>query len=79
MSVKDNGGWAFPQPMFQHSNGEVYGAGSWDNFNGGMTLRDWFAGQALNACLDYHGPHERVEAAKTAYAVADAMLAESAK
>ena len=37
----------------------------------GMTLRDWFAGQALVACADWDDPRE---AARHAYRVADAML-----
>jgi hypothetical protein len=45
----------------------------------GMSLRDWFAGQALNACLDYHGPKEPSEAAVSAYAIADAMVKERSK
>jgi hypothetical protein len=37
----DDGGPAFPIPDSHHANGQVqYGAN-------GMTLRDWFAGQAL--------------------------------
>lgn len=49
-------------------NGMVLGHGQ------GMTLRDWFAGQALPAIM----PDGRVTtyelAAKAAYAMADAML-----
>lgn len=46
---------------------------------GGMTLRDYFAGQAMigmapTACRDEHG-----KMARTAYEMADAMLAERAK
>lgn len=37
----------------------------------GMTLRDWFAGQALVQCSDWDAPDE---AARHAYRVADAML-----
>lgn len=49
----------------------------------GMSLRDWFAGQALNGLIASIQPHERLTdhplAAKNCYAVADAMLAERAK
>ena len=50
----------------------------------GMTLRDWFAGQALAALLSYSGRHESepMDAERwawAAYAQADAMLAERAK
>ena len=41
----------------------------------GMTLRDWFAGQALATI--HSGPMDAV--AGLAYAMADAMLAERAK
>lgn len=43
----------------------------------GMDLRDWFAGQALaNSAICRH---EDVYPQKTAYAFADAMLAERSK
>ncbi len=63
MSERDNGGPAFPMAP------DV--SGHWS----GMTLRDWFAGQALAGMLtnpdDLHGA---ADAAKIAYAMADAML-----
>lgn len=64
MSKKEDGGSAFP-----------YGGGS-DGPYPGMTLRDWFAGQALNgllAGLDHAdcGPSGY---AHDAYTYADAML-----
>jgi hypothetical protein len=66
----DDGGQAFPSADSQHPNGDVeYG-------KPGMTLRDWFAGQALIAI-----PHigcgsdlNALEIAKDAYVFADAML-----
>ena len=43
MSAKTNGGPAFPaQPIYQHPHGAT-SMSSQD----GMTLRDWFAGQAI--------------------------------
>ena len=50
----------------------------------GMTLRDWFAGQALDMCLriaPFTASQDNAVhiAAQYAYAVADAMLAERAK
>jgi hypothetical protein len=41
--------------------------------NVGMTLRDYFAGQALAG--DWVGDWNKSEAAKIAYEIADAMLA----
>lgn len=58
--AKDNSGSAFPGPFSQDR---------------GMSLRDWFAGQALVGLLasntDYAGPDAP---AVEAYQVADAML-----
>lgn len=46
----------------------------------GMTLRDWFAGLALQSILSSWSGNVTVEPiAKGAYHVADAMLAERAK
>ena len=44
---------------------------------GGMTLRDWFAGQALIGAYLRYGTMEST--AETAYKVADDMLKERAK
>jgi len=72
MSEQDNGGPAFPTTA-----GQVV-------YSHGMTLRDWFAGQALAGIM---GPNydwftsgsetgsRAHEAAYFAYSVADAMLA----
>lgn len=54
---------AFPWPQ-----GEGYG-------EGGMTLRDWFAGQALSALIEY----KPTAAARLAYEHADALLAARSK
>lgn len=44
----------------------------------GMTLRDWFAGMAMQADVSrvgyYQTDEHMLRAAKTAYAMADAML-----
>ena len=48
----------------------------------GMTLRDWFAGQALAGMLASEAgipPYANSWAAERAYQMADAMLAERAK
>jgi hypothetical protein len=64
----DDGGTAFPTP------GKAF------EFTG-LTIRDWFAGQALQAviqefkCIDY----DEAEVSQGAYAIADAMLKERSK
>lgn len=77
-SARDNGGPAFPQDE-RHDNGELF------RQHGGMTLRDWFAGQALAGMLAFpgavNGSREKsgVGVARAAYVYADAMLAERQK
>lgn len=69
MMDKPNNPLAFPHPS---------GAQGCD----GMTLRDWFAGQALESAwataMEFSRAPEAPEnfAARQAYAIADAMLAE---
>ena len=54
--------------------------GNWDKEpqRGGMTLRDWFAGQALaGLCANQRATHEWIGqfAARSAYELADALIA----
>ena len=61
---KPDGGWAFPVPMDSYSNCK------------GMTLRDWFAGMALQGSIagdpaEKYGPKTHEE---FAYFVADHMI-----
>ena len=60
---KDDGGPAFPvvTATIRHYNG--------------MSLRDWFAGQALAGWLAGETTPDDHSAARYAYAVADAMIA----
>lgn len=79
MSKKDGG------PAFPHPNPEY--AQDWGRKDrtppfGGMSLRDWFAGQALLAIIEADGAqyfHTSEDHAQIAYAHADAMLAERTK
>lgn len=58
---------------FPHQFEDVHGHPAWHQSNG-MTLRDWFAGQALaNSSICRHDDEYPQ---KTAYAFADAMLKE---
>jgi hypothetical protein len=67
MSAHDNGGPAFPH---QKDDGSPY----W-----GMSLRDWFAGQALVGIATNRTARPYEQDAEQAYRYADAMLAERAK
>jgi hypothetical protein len=84
MSERDTSGPAFPfeyhnqtstpQPAF-FQDGFINPGGA-QQF-AGMTLRDWFAGQALAGWLSSFGPTESAKAdaiARFSYEVADAML-----
>lgn len=78
MSAEKDGGPAFPQ-LQQYRDpigGAIHTASE-----GGMTLRDWFAGQALAGNCGYPTNEGTVVAAlvSEAYAIADAMLAERDK
>lgn len=61
----DDGGTAFPVAA------GVFHDGRW-----GMSLRDWFAGQALASGKWIYGRDEREITAAACYEVADAMIAE---
>ena len=61
-------------PAFPQSNPDVAYS---DYIGGGMTLRDWFAGQALMGLLacGEHNEHTSSVTAAASYQMADAMLA----
>lgn len=68
MTQQDNGGAAFPS---------LYAIGDIAYSQGGMNLRDWFAGQALAGLLS-NPAHDGMPCnhwASDAYSMADAMLA----
>lgn len=71
MSKINDGGAAFPQlritPTGHYSE------------SAGMSLRDWFAGQALTGILAHGSVGNHADIASNAYRFADAMLAERAK
>ena len=66
MSEPDDGGPAFP-----HSSSPMRG----DLTEWGMTLRDWFAGQALAGMLDRTYGIKCEIIATRSYEMADAMIA----
>ena len=64
MTQPNDGGPAFPRPASQHSGPQE-----------GMSLRDWFAGQALASMqTDGWTLQSMSGLARRAYAIADAML-----
>ena len=75
MSKNDDGGAAFPgkAPYFG-VKGDVLGF----HEQGGMSKRDYFAGQALAAMLTnpMYNDHTSAQIAQTAYMQADAMIKE---
>lgn len=79
MSTPNDGGPAFPGPSDYRQDGSpVWGGAT------GMTLRDWFAGQALAGLLasQIHGMTNvpsKGPFARLAFDAADAMLAEKSK
>lgn len=70
--TKDTGGAAFPQ---------ITELGDIAQTSNGMTLRDWFAGKALQGILGNPNISNKFfeDDAHVAYKCADAMLAERAK
>ena len=73
MTTSPNGGPAFPRAGMKL-------AGGVDPATNGMTLRDWFAGQALMGDIaDHAGGVTNAGRAEWCYEMADAMLAEREK
>lgn len=70
MNTPSDGGPAFPA-AFHPEHGSI----------DGMTLRDYFAGQAMVGLVHKieHGVYYKSNAAADAYAIADAMLDERSK
>ena len=76
MSAPNDGGPAFPIPDRSFPNGETQWGAS------GMSLRDYFAGQALNSLCAVVSPEDGLCVGlivKDCYEIADAMLAEREK
>jgi len=66
----NDGGPALPTADAYHPSGQIaYG-------RKGMSLRDWFAGQALcGLCMIPNGPRLIPDVVNAAYGIADAMIA----
>ncbi len=83
--ARKDGGPAFPEAIAIGTSGDIYPG------MGGMSLRDWFAGQAISICSGNMREYDLEKAfggrntitteeiiAHQAYTLADAMLAASA-
>jgi len=80
MTTKNDGGPAFPQPIHKHQF-DTTPRDFTDNGCEGMSLRDWFAGMALQGMLSGNPEIPEIArnvperaAAITAYNFADEML-----
>ena len=73
---KDTGGPAFP---IAEINKISVGMQTYRTAHDGMTLRDWFAGQAMAVLCVIENCRSMADDAETAYALADAMIAERNK
>lgn len=72
--MADDGGPAFPTDPTRDEYGFIIAPQSQ-----GMTLRDWFAGQALAGLMASYPDRPESMTADTAYLVAKAMMAEREK
>jgi hypothetical protein len=84
MSIINDGGPAFPVPMFnRQADGMPMTAAEFFDGGNGMTLRDYFAASSLAhipALLDANAINKSVEnIASWSYLIADAMLKERIK
>lgn len=71
--LPEDGGPAFPHAPYSTS------ASHWSDGSQGMTLRDWFAGMALQWLLSGDLDDTKSAFARHAYEMADAMLAARGK
>lgn len=81
--MKRDGGPAFPRPASENTEGGTLHDGNYMvPEHDGMSLRDWFAGQAMAGWFGSYGPeHDHpatggyaLTVARHAYAMADAMI-----
>ena len=83
MRKGDNGGPAFPVRGFKQRSTAGFEGKVQGQLRHGMSLRDYFAGQALTGLLwadnSATDPEVAPEVARDAYLLADAMIAEKRK
>jgi hypothetical protein len=77
MSKINDGGPAFARSASEHTkNGTCPDGNDPRDAQEGMTLRDWFAGQALIHVANWKGLDDATSTAQAAFRIADAMIAE---
>lgn len=83
MSATNDGGPAFPPSIAVGPAGDVYTSSPDNSVHSGLSVRDWFAGQALiGATLAINDgliDTSHAGVARMAYLYADAMIAERIK
>lgn len=78
MAQDKDGGPAFPRAMGEVNHGQ--GEGEYNGAQKGMTLRQWYAGMALQGMLAYgSGVCGNDAVVKAAFDYADAMLSASSE
>lgn len=85
--MKDDGGAAFPSGLGVGPEGDIYSSDQWNNTSG-MSLRQWYAGLAMQGMLaacnenirDYQAGLSFINSMPAeSFKMADAMIAESEK
>lgn len=80
--MKDDGGAAFPSGLGVGPEGDIYSSDQWNNTSG-MSLRQWYAGLAMQgmlaACNENTGLSFINSMPAESFKMAGAMIAESEK
>jgi len=71
----ESGGPAYPQNFLMHENEVITSGNLTPSGFQGLSLRDYFAGQAVVFLSKTHGSESSEDIARAAYQIADAMLA----
>ena len=74
--AKQDGGAAFPMPWVSQNQGS--GESTIWQGQGGMSLRQWYAGMAMQGLLAHYG-HQGDRLASISFSVADEMIREGQK
>lgn len=78
LDASQDGGPAFPETISTSGDGRetayLSSSSTYIASRGGMSLRDWFAGQAIHKVMSEMKDADYHNAARKAYLLADAML-----